>query len=428
MAYKLFDALNRAVTTSRGAPDPRGISPQMQKNLDRRDARVRFREFRRTQGRPGVTGPFGFVAGRTAPIPPQIAAGRISSRLGTPFGSELNRLTAPDPMTFARGARAPEFADIDVRTGAAGARLGEAEAGTLEARLPFVAPREQADIAAVTGAETRAGAGEARLPTPEELAEDRGIARSRAGVELEQVEREDQLEAMYEHIKALELDGDYEGAEQVRQQIDALLGGAPAPDRTPPGGAPPLQVSPRAIERSAERALSLGGAAGLFGEEGTLKALEDVSGEQGFPTRDTLGNIEIALSSISEALANAPDTGPSPTPRDIIITKIKTSKGYRALKQRAEGGFGRTMTGLLTPFAGPRMLMGNLRPQDLKETQRLAQQIVDLVEQSGQGFGASHTMHGLTISYFHNEYLQNIFSLGIIGFACYCSVLWVGSK
>ncbi len=393
MAYKLFDALNRAVTASRGAPDPRGISPQMQKNLDRRDARVRFQGFRRMQGRPGITGPFGFTAGRTAPISPQAAAQFVSGKLGTQYAPELNRMTAPDPMTFARGARADEFADIDVRTGIAGARLGEAEAGTLEAKLPFIAPREGADIARLTGEETRAAAGEARLPTPAELAKDRGIATSLSEVELEQAEREDQLEAMYEHIKALELDGDYEGAEQVRQQIDALLGGEPAPDRTPPGGVPPLRTSPRAIERSAERATLIGTAAGLFGgegkkDEGILAALGDIAGEQGFPTRDTLGTIEVALSSINEALANASDTGPSPTDRDIIITKIKTSNGYRALKQRAAGGFGRTMTGLLTPIAGPRMLMGNLRPQDLAETKRLAQQIVDLVEQPEQGFGA----------------------------------------
>jgi hypothetical protein len=43
---------------------------------------------------------------------------------------------------------------------------------------------------------------------------------------------------------------------------------------------------------------------------------------------------------------------------------------------------------------------------------------------TGQGFGALHTVTGRTIPYFHNEYLQSIFSLGIIGFACYCYIIF----
>jgi O-antigen ligase len=43
---------------------------------------------------------------------------------------------------------------------------------------------------------------------------------------------------------------------------------------------------------------------------------------------------------------------------------------------------------------------------------------------TGQGFGALHTVAGRTIPFFHNEYLQNIFSIGIIGFACYCYIIF----
>ncbi len=117
MAFKLFKRLRQQ--------DPETLSPQLQSNLSNMADRVRFREFRRTQGRAGVTGPFGFTAGRTAPIPNQIAAGRISSRLGTDFGSELNRLTAPDPATFARGERAPEFIGQELELGRTG--ISEAE-------------------------------------------------------------------------------------------------------------------------------------------------------------------------------------------------------------------------------------------------------------------------------------------------------------
>ncbi|MEE9402738.1 MAG: hypothetical protein V3V47_06010 [Desulfobacteria bacterium] len=255
MAYRLFQALNRAASAFTGAPDPeevrKRISPQMQKNLDRRAARVRFQGFRRMQGRPGVRGPFGFTAGRTAPISPQAAAQFVSGKLGTQYAPELNRLTAPEPQAFARGARAPELADIDVRTGIAGARLGEAGAGTLEAKLPYVPRREEAEIGGLTSATARAEAETAGRPTPEELAKDRGLATSLAETQLEQAKREDHLAAMADDIASLEEQGYIDEAQQIRVQRDALLGGAPAPDRTPPGGAPPI-VSPVRLAREQE--------------------------------------------------------------------------------------------------------------------------------------------------------------------------------
>lgn len=259
MAYKLFDALNRAARTFRGAPDPRDISRQMQSNLDRRDARVRFQGFRRMQGRPGVRGPYGFTAGRTAPISPQAAAQFVSGKLGTQYAPELNRLTAPDPMTLARGARAPEFADIDLRTGAAGARFTEAEAGTLEAKLPTVPERERAEIAGLTGTESRAQAeAEARIAGQE--TETQLAAKGLAPEVVRQENMQQfiaQLDSMIEDARE---DGDYKLADELRQQQRDLMTGKEdvaamggytgegAPDRTPPGGAPPI-VSPVRLAR-----------------------------------------------------------------------------------------------------------------------------------------------------------------------------------
>lgn len=253
MAYRLFDALNRAAKTFRGAPDPRDISPQMQSNLDRRDARVRFQGFRRMQGRPGVRGPLGFTAGRTAPISPQAAAQFVSGKLGTQYAPELNRLTAPDPMTLARGARAPEFADIDVRTGMAGARLTGAEAGTLEAKLPFVPRREEAEIGGLRSATARTEAETAGLPTPEELTKDRGLTRALTEIEIEQSNIEQLLATMESDIAGLEAQGDYNSANQVRQQRKTLVGDIAGglPDRMPPGGAPPI-ASPVRLAREQE--------------------------------------------------------------------------------------------------------------------------------------------------------------------------------
>ena len=258
MADKLFERLNRAARGFVGAPDPEEtrISPQMQSNLDKRAARIRFQGFRRMQGRPGITGPFGFVAGRTAPISAPAAAGWVSDKLGTGFAPELGRLTAPDPKAFAEGAIAPEFAQAKLAKRVGAGRLIGAEAGTLEAKLPFVGRREEAEIAGLVGTEERAGElAETELggiATPEELAEDRAIARRQQETEAVQAEREDQLATMADDIASLEDQGFPDEAQQIRQQRDALLGGEPAPDRAPPGGVTRLPAITQ-IARRTER-------------------------------------------------------------------------------------------------------------------------------------------------------------------------------
>ncbi len=426
MSYKLFDALRRAGNAFAGAPDPResrGISPQLQSNLDKRAAQVRFQGFRRMQGRPGITGPFGFVAGRSAPISPPAAASWVSGKLGTPYAPELNRMTAPDPMAFATNARAPEFVGQELDLGATNIEAGRlANQGTgidLDFRRPQLqqqldigqqgltqAEAEEAQRALVRPSEvtlaeqgvTRGGLDIGALereaagdPSPEERRGTRGIAQRLLETQAEQAEIGPLVDALQAQVESANLQGDFDRARQLEDRIQAIREGRMGPPAPSGGGAPPIstgRTNPVLIERNAEKATSVGAAAGVLGEGGALAALEEIADEQGFPGRDTLANMEMALSSISNALSTVSDTGAPPTPRDILVTKIKTSKGYRALKQRAAGGFGRTMTGLLTPFAGPRMLTGSLKPQDAGEAKSLAQEIVNLVESPQETFGA----------------------------------------
>ncbi len=416
MAFKLFKRLRQQ--------DPETLSPQLRSNLSNMADRVRFREFRRTQGRPGITGPTGLVTGATAPIPSQIAAGRISERLGTEFGSELNRLTAPDPMTFARRERAPEFIQEELAEDRVTTRMTAAEAAKLEQEAPLIAPRGEAEIATLTGAEQRAAAAAegireqrdveteaARLgmsvdeleieklkreaagaPLPEDVrtreAEDRAFEVAKRQREATTTEQERLLGRIDSQIENARLEGDFEKAERLEREASDLVSGFEGP-RAPTGtfGGAPVPTgaaTPVQIERAAERAVSSGTAAGLLGEGGEFTLLDDIADEQGFPTRNTLSDLETALDSINNALSIASDVG-RPSARDILVSKIKISKGYRAVKQRAEGSIQRTGVGLITPFAAPRMLTGSLKPQDLRETQRVAQDIVDVVEGSTSG-------------------------------------------
>ena len=269
--YRLFDALRRAGTAFvGGAPDPqemqrdRGISPQMQSNIEQ----GRVRQFRRmrTAPRPQMTNqgvPDPFYRPR-APMSPQEAASEMTAkfgRVGVQYAPELNRFTAPDPKALAEGLRAPEFAQTKLDTEIAAASLTGAQAGTLEAKLPFVAPREEAEIAGLTGEEVRAQA-EAEAGVAAQETETKLAAK---GLEPEVVRQENaqqfiaRLDSMIEDARE---DGDYRMADQLRQQqIDLMTGkqdagtiggftgvGPPAPDRTPPGGTPPI-VSPVRLGR-----------------------------------------------------------------------------------------------------------------------------------------------------------------------------------
>ncbi len=410
MALRLFKALRRQ--------DPEDLSPQLRSNLDTMADKVRFREFRRTQGRPGITGPFGFVAGRTAPIPPQIAAGRVASRLGTDVGSELNRLTAPDPAAFARGARAPEFVgqelelgrtgiteaelanrgteidlgfrpeqlqqgldvgDLGLRTGEAGLATAEAEeAQRARLRPTDVTVAEQEAERGRLGIEdlTRQAAG---APLPEEIRQSRRAATELLQTQAEQGLDEQRLAAMESDIQSLEVQGDFDGANRVRRQRDALLAGEDVGAGPPaPTGAPPVSrnINPAALQRRGEEAAAVGQATGL---EGALGLLEEVANDRGAPNAGTAEKIESALASIEQSLALAVNE----QTRDILKAEIRNSPGYISVKQRA--GIGdvvrRSLPGLATsPLHGLRALIGDVRPGKLRSTQQMAQRIVELVE------------------------------------------------
>ena len=418
--YRLFDALRRAGTAfAGGAPDPqemqRGISPQMQSNLNRRDAQVRFQGFRRTQGRPGITGPFGFVAGRTAPISPQAAAGWVSGKLGTGFAPELNRLTAPDPMEFARGARAPEFIGQELGLGAAGVRTAEAEAGTLEARLPFIAPGMQLEQDVTRQGLTEAEAEEAQqallrpsevelaqqgvtrgdldieglqrteagAPTPEEMIADRATGREslqrRERIEVDQLEREQKIQSLENDIQSLEAQGMMDEANRLRQQKNAILDGRMGPPAPGTGGPPPMStgnVNPVMLQRHGDEAAAIAQATEL---EGAIGLLNDIAGDKGAPNAGTAEKMESALAAIEQSLGMAPNE----QTRNILKAEIRNSAGYISVKQRA--GLGdMALRGLAgAPFLPLHLLRaatGSVRPDKLRATQQMAKRIVELVE------------------------------------------------
>ncbi len=412
MAYRLFDALKRAGTAFVGAPDPRetrierrtrlGPSPQALSNQARRADQVRFREFRRTQGRPGIPGPFGMTSGAVAPIPPQIAAGRIASQLGTEIGPELNRLTAPDPMTFARGELAPEFAAQERDVGAAGVLSAEQMAeqerirtGALGPQLQLdqdVAQAEEAQRAVLRPLEaTQAGQtvtrGEldiadlertsAGAPSPEEMLRDRETARQVSQTQAEQAANTQRLAAMESDIASLEAQGDFDGANQVRQQRDALLSGGVGPPA--PGGAPPLStgnINPVMLERRGTEAAAIAQATGL---EGAMALLEAVAADRGAPNAGTAEKMESALATIEQALAMSPNE----QARNILKAEIRNSEAYISVKQRA--GLGnmalRSVAGApMLPVHLARSAVGAVRPDKLRATQQMAARIVELVE------------------------------------------------
>ena len=402
MAFRLFKNLQ---------------SPQLRKNLDRQAEQVRFREFRRTQGRPGITNQGFFPSGGTAPIPTQIAAGRISSQLGTDFGSELNRLTAPDPASFARGARAPEFVGQELEFGRTGITEAELRNQAAETELPFIAPRRQQELdvgefgletgraeeaqrellrpGEVFAAEQEIDRGRLDIaglereaegaPTPEEIIQDRQAARELLQETAEQGLNQQRLDEMNKAIDRLEAQGDLDGANRIQQQIDALLSGeeVPAGAPTAPGGAPiPTRATtnPRLLEVNASKATQLGI---VFGMEGIQKALASIAGDVGLPNRDTPEKMSMLLGSIEDMLAAASDTGAPPTTRDMVKTKLKGSEGYISLKKRAGFGdlarrfHGASLSPLVTGIATG---FGITRPTEAGNVRKMAQQIVELVE------------------------------------------------
>lgn len=421
MAYKLFQRLNRAVRA--GAPEffgpqDRGISPQLQSNLNRQAESVRFREFRRTQGRPGITGPFGFVAGRTAPIPPQIAAGRISSRLGTDFGTELTRLTAPDPKAFAEGLRAPEFAETKLAKRAAGTRLTAAEAEGLEEKLPFISQREEAEIGQLTGEEERAAlAAEglreqrdveteaARLgisvdeleierlkseaagrPSPDVVRtreeQDRAAEVARGQREVRTADEQRVLDRIDSEIETARQLGDFDRVQQLEQEARDIATGFVGP-RAPAGtvgGAPPVsrgaRVSPVMLQMRGGTATAIAEATGL---EGAIAMLADVTENMGtFPDPREEQKLQTAAETIRRTMDMARDE----TVRDMLRSKIRNSEGYIGIKQRASETFmqqigfaaGKPLSTI------PALLTGRGNRKD--RMREVAQQIVELVDGS----------------------------------------------
>ncbi len=408
MAFKLFKRLRQQ--------DPETLSPQLRSNLSNMADRVRFREFRRTQGRPGITGPTGLVTGATAPIPPQIAAGRISERLGTEFGGELNRLTAPDPMTFARGAHAPEFIGQELEFGRTGITEAELRNRAATEELPFIAPtrqqtldvgevglergrfdltaaeaeeaqRQQLRPTELTAAEqevergrldiSRLGQEAAGAPLPEEIRGTRESATELLQTQAEQGLKEQRLTAMESDIESLEAQGDFDGANRVRQQRDALLGAAPG-GAPVPGGAPPVSrnINPVMLQRRGEEAAAIAQATGL---ERAINLLDEVAGDRGAPNAGTAEKMEVALSTIRQSLEMAPNE----QSRDILKAEVRNSNGYISVKQRA--GLGdmalRALPGIATlPLHVARAGLGMVKPDKLRSTQQMAQQIVELVE------------------------------------------------
>ena len=426
MAYKLFDALNRAAKAFRGAPDPaesRGISPQMQSNLDRRAASVRFQAGRRMQGRPGFTGPFGITTGAVAPISPQMAATWVSGRLGTEYAPELNRMTAPDPMSFARGSRAPEFIgqelglgaqdiesarlanvgkgididyqprqlDLALRTGEQGLTEGEqrlAEAEAMEAQRAKLRPSElevaeQAPELGRLGIEREQQA-LAGAPTPEELREQKGL-------ETETAKQNRLIQRIDQEIETARIEGDYEKADRLQRDArDIVTGftGPRAPEGTPaPGGAPPIStgISPIQLERNKAMATGITQSGGV---EGAIAMLTDVASDTGWANKGSEQKLELALSTIQTAIDSADNRGSYPTVRDIIKAEIKNTEGYLAVKQRAlqsdaasKRGWG-TLQHPISSFALP------FTTAPLKQINRMrdtAEKIVHVVEGSPTG-------------------------------------------
>lgn len=420
--YRLFDALRRAGSAFvGGAPDPRetrteriarlGPSPQALSNRARIEEKVRFREFRRTQGRPGITGPFGFTSGAVAPIAPQIAAGRISSRLGTDVGSELNRLTAPDPMAFATGARAPEFVGQELDLGAAGVTAAELENRAASARLPFEAPMLQQGLdvgeqellerrAAEVQTEAlrpselelaqqaprlgeldiataeRAAAG---APLPEELQATRGVTQQLLETQAGQAETAPLIQALQSQVETANLQGDFDRARQLEDRIQGLLSGGVGPPA--PGGAPPIStgnVNPVMLERRNAEATAIGQATGL---DGAIAMLNDVAEQTAWPSSAGEQKLQTALGTIERALAMAPNE----QSRDILRAQIRNSEGYIGIKQRAaQSNIGFALGKPLSTI--PALIGGD--GGRMNRMKAAAQQIVELIEGSAAPGGA----------------------------------------
>ncbi len=342
--YRLFDALRRAGTAfAGGAPDPeqmqrdRGISPQMQSNIEQ----GRVRQFRRMRTAPrprkmnmGVPDPF---YRPRAPMGAPEAASEMAAKfgkVGVQYAPELNRFTAPDPMTYAKNARAPEFIGNELALDAADVRAMEAEAATTEIanrfkpdqltlgleKDRFGLERDQAveeqlqktrpldidslerartlgDIEVTTAQRTEAGA-----PRPEEMIADRATDREyearRERIEVNQIERKQKLQSLQADIESLEAQGMYDEANQVRQQKNAILDGRMGPPAPTEGGAPPMStgnINPVMLERRGAEASAIAQATGL---EGAMGFLDDIAADRGAPNAGTAEKMESALATI----------------------------------------------------------------------------------------------------------------------------------
>lgn len=339
MASKLWERLKKA--TKAGLPEfftspDRGVSPQMQSNIAKQAAQVRFQGIRRMQGRPGITNMGMFPTGGTLPLTAPQAAGFVSGRLQTPYAPELARMTAPDPKAFAEGMRAPEFAEAKLAKRTAAARLTGAEAGTLEEKLPFIGPRETVEIAGLTGEEARKVTAEEErvrgLPTQEQITREHEIVMEKQEREATQADRNvavDQLTRLAEEAREL---GRFDRANELERTIFEINSGVRDPASIgggtlgpggvgPPApgldlfGAPGVQEAPSPAAMQIEQA---GDDAVMTRYGFTPEWLETIKG--GFRGLGGLGSGVTAakLQQIVDAIKNAP-----PSHAEAIIRQVR---------------------------------------------------------------------------------------------------------
>ncbi len=354
----------------------RGVSPQMQSNLDQRDAQLRFAAGRRMEGRPGI--PYGpFMVGGAAPISAQKAAGFVSDKLGSDYQAELDRLRPLEDMgtvadrekaaleletgkyELSRAKTEAEMSDEErrIRMEQGGEKFGmeverfEREGETIEFERQYAQKLNNLQIRR----------DELQIEINErDLSEEPLTPRQSKMIDI----LDTQIITLSEGMQAAYAEGDFITADSIQDEIDELtekqmriIQGATTamPDLTFQEGERQLTAGQEQKRRSFEQVRAADSADGIARSTGldrTVEMLADIADES--PDNETVSKMRDFNESLRKALAAAEG---DEAVKDQIRLLVKQNAGFykaeRAGTQTGEMTAAKTWGRILWSIPGP---------------------------------------------------------------------------